>query len=247
MKICKRCSRDLPLYAFTRDKNQPDGKAVWCAECRSENRREAYMAKHPERRAKEYGPLKGHASKFKLCIDCLDEKPISHFHRKRDAADGRTSYCKPCGNARSIKWEKENRDKIASRRLAWRQASPRQSLNVSRIGALSRCRVATANPVTLDQLMVIWESQGGRCAISGIVMTWAQGRLLPTSITLDRKDPSKGYSADNIRLLCHAVNSFRGLMTDAEMLTMARAIVDSMSKTSREPSWQPHIVSSEAA
>lgn len=247
MKVCSHCQRELPLYAFTRDRSRPDGRFSWCAECKSENRKQAYLATHPERRAKIYDAPKGQAKKFKLCIDCLQEKPLSHFHRKRDAADKRTSYCKPCGNARSAKWQLENKEKTAPRRLAWRQSSPRQSLNVSRIGALSRCRISTDNPVTLDELMAIWNAQGGRCALSGIQMTWAQGKLLPTSITLDRLDQSKGYSADNIRLLCHAVNSFRGLMSDAEMLTMARAIVDNMSACSREPSWQPHVISSEAA
>lgn len=35
MKICTRCQKDLPLYAFTRDKNRPDGLFAWCAQCKS--------------------------------------------------------------------------------------------------------------------------------------------------------------------------------------------------------------------
>lgn len=36
-------------------------------------------------------------------------------------------------------------------------------------------------------------------------------------------------------------------MTDAEMVAMARAIVDYADRNSREPSWQPYVVLSEAA
>jgi len=30
---------------------------------------------------------------------------------------------------------------------------------------------------------------------------------------------------DNVRLVCHAVNAFRGRMSDSEMLSMAKSIV----------------------
>lgn len=70
----------------------------------------------------------------------------------------------------------------------------------------------------------------------GIKMTWAQGKVLPTSISLDRIDHTQGYSSDNLRLICHAVNAFKGQMTDAEMLVMARAIIAKADDS--EPSWR---------
>lgn len=123
-----------------------------------------------------------------------------------------------------MKWQAENSARLnAGPRLAWRQRSPRQSLNVSLSGALKRH--PTVNPATVDELMELWDARGGMCALSGLRMTWAQGKLLPTSITLDRIDQTQGYHVHNLRLVCHAVNTFRGSMTDAEMLAMARAIV----------------------
>ncbi len=56
---------------------------------------------------------------------------------------------------------------------------------------------------------------------------------MPTSITLDRIVPELGYAKGNIRLVCHAINSFRGRMTDAEMLAMARAIIAYMEGTAK--------------
>ncbi len=221
MKVCRKCREELPIVAFTRNNSFPDGKSTWCAQCRSKYRREEYAEHHPERkRAQSESTV---VRKTKVCIDCVKELPIGRFHRKRDAADKHTSYCKECGNARSIKWQRDNKDRIASKRLKDRQKSPRWSLNVNLRCALARH--ATENPATLDDLMALWNQQDGKCALSSIQMTWAQGKILPTSITLDRISHDDGYSIENIRLVCHAINSFRGRMTDDEMFDMAEALI----------------------
>lgn len=236
MKICTRCNRDLPLYAFGRDKTRKDGLFAWCAECKSKARKEAYLLSHPDARGCQEVDTSGRRSRdLKLCIDCLEEKPIGQFHRKRSATDGHTPYCKECGNSRSAAWQQKNKNRVSMTRLEWRRRSPRTTLNINLRDALKRC--PTENPATLDDLMEIWDRQEGKCAASGLPMTWAQGGLKPTSITLDRIDPEKGYSASNLRLLCYAVNSFKGRMCDAEMLAMAKAIVANMEKTV-EPTWQ---------
>ena len=56
-------------------------------------------------------------------------------------------------------------------------------------------------------------------------MTWQRGKILPNSLSMDRIRPGEGYTRDNIRLVCHSVNMFRGNYDDATLLTMAKAIV----------------------
>jgi hypothetical protein len=271
MKTCHKCERNLPNDAFSRHVSQPDGLFIWCKECRSKYRKEAYLARHPDRAARVAAKMAGIEPstiyKSKVCIDCLEEKPISQFPNRKAGKDKRMPYCFPCSRIRAANWEAKNKDKAASRRLAWRQKSPRQSINVSLLGALKRR--PCDNPATLNELMAMWETQGGLCAMSGVKMTWAQGKVLPTSITLDRIDPFGDYTIDNVRLLCHAVNSFRGRMSDAEMISMARAIVAKADACplcggvnctgcaddkrprkidwSTEPTWNSHLVHSEAA
>lgn len=91
-------------------------------------------------------------------------------------------------------------------------------------------RVFTENPATIDDLMGKFDAQNGRCALTGIQMTWGKGKVLPTSISLDRIDQDQGYSCDNVRLICHAINAFRGRMSDDEMFTMALALIGNMKK-----------------
>lgn len=84
--------------------------------------------------------------------------------------------------------------------------------------------------VTIDQnyLMALYDKQEGLCALSGVRMTWATGKTAPTSISIDRIDGSKGYVDGNVRLVCVAVNAFRGIMNDQELLKMAKALVSNM-------------------
>lgn len=75
--------------------------------------------------------------------------------------------------------------------------------------------------------MAVWVTQEGKCALSGVEMTWVggQGKALPTSISIDRIRSSEPYTPGNVRLVCHAVNSFKLDMTDEEMIDLARRII----------------------
>lgn len=88
------------------------------------------------------------------------------------------------------------------------------------------------DPTTLAhaELIDLWRSQKGLCALSGIEMTWGRGSMKSTSLSIDRIDSTRGYHLDNIRLICTAINAFRGNGTDAEMIELAKAIVAFNSK-----------------
>jgi len=142
---------------------------------------------------------------------------------------------------RQQRYRENNQEKIK----AWHEATPRGCINKNLKLAIKRR--PTENAATVADLMSIWEAQGGLCAISGMKMTWSKGKTLPTSISLDRIDIRAGYTKANLRLVCYQVNCFRNRWTDAEMLVMAKAIVTSLERKSSEPTWQPHLVHSEAA
>ncbi len=198
----------------------------------------------------------------KTCYKCSETKSIAAFVRRSGPKSMYRNICKACevirtrpertsprGRQRSAAyWKKwlsnpDNKARAKQQREARNKLSPKVAFRLMIFNARKRAEIF----LTIDDLTGLWENQNRRCAITNIAMTWGQGRITPTSMSLDRIDPDAPYTVNNVRLVCHAINAFRGRMTDAEMLTMARAIVDNMSKSSREPSWQPHIVSSEAA
>lgn len=49
----------------------------------------------------------------------------------------------------------------------------------------------------------------GKCELSGVAFT-LEGPRCATSPSLDRKDSSRGYVSDNVRVICHALNAALG-------------------------------------
>lgn len=68
-------------------------------------------------------------------------------------------------------------------------------------------------------------AQGGRCALSGVpfrldVLGHGQAPR-PFAPSIDRRDATKGYTPDNIRIICWAANCFLGTWGDGPALEIA--------------------------
>lgn len=158
---------------------------------------------------------------------CRETKILAEFHISKTKTAGRTSRCAFCINRYGSRYyaslSQEKKLEMRKRARARSIASPRHTLNINLLTAI-KYRPCD-NPISLDELEGLFIAQGGRCALSGVEMTWARGQVLATSISLDRIDTDGGYTSGNVRLLCHSVNAFRARMSDAEMIELARAIV----------------------
>jgi hypothetical protein len=117
---------------------------------------------------------------------------------------------------------KANKERHAAYHRTWRrkyrksQKSPRYVLAAALRKALKR--FPTDNPATIEDLLVMWDRQSGKCALLGIPLTWGggDGKPLPTSVSIDRINRRQGYGADNIRLVCFWANTTRGSGSDLE-------------------------------
>lgn len=183
---------------------------------------------------------------MKTCKQCGETKPLEAFHKQANGRQGRRSRCKDClrpywkeyfrlphrieKSRDSSRRGYQKRDKVA---LMAQIAARRKIDPTSHIGKGLRNglrRRPTENPVTVTDLLEMWRAQQGRCVVSGIKMTWANGRHSPTSISIDRIDPKIGHTKDNVRLVCYQVNLFKSEWTDEDMFSMALAIVTNMRK-----------------
>lgn len=82
----------------------------------------------------------------------------------------------------------------------------RQMFNAMRARALKR-NIPCA--ISFDEMVAIWKKSGGACAVSGIRFlsrAFGKSRVAPWKASIDRIDPSLGYTAGNCRLVCNAVN-----------------------------------------
>lgn len=166
--------------------------------------------------------------------------------RNGDNFHPRKNLCKQCYNDYNKNWRLANPEHWRNYRHATRKARQevvRKSISRSPVAFLTylistvrrRCRgeqfqklctLAKMNPacgnvdIIVDDLVAIWESQAGRCALSGLPMLHELNHL--QAISIDRKDSSLGYTKGNVQLVCQWVNKAKGNHSDAEML----AIID---------------------
>ena len=55
----------------------------------------------------------------KFCNGCLESKPLSEFNRCRSKRDGRQSRCATCTRTASLKWAKENAERVKANDAAY--------------------------------------------------------------------------------------------------------------------------------
>lgn len=138
--------------------------------------------------------------------------------------------CVTCRSITRKKWGEDNQDRTAANSRRWSKASPRKALSRALYAALKRC--PTVDPITPTELFDLWTAQGGKCALTGATMTWAGGgsKASPTSISIDRIHPLQGYTAGNLRLICHWVNMAKGEMSDGELLEVCHDFISFTTK-----------------
>ena len=91
---------------------------------------------------------------------------------------------------------------------------------------LKSARVDMEWDIDLDHIKILWQKQDGRCALSGVFMTWqgGEGRQdLNTSI--DRKDPTKGYIIGNVQLVTQRINIMKHTLGEGELYWWCKNVV----------------------
>jgi hypothetical protein len=83
--------------------------------------------------------------------------------------------------------------------------------------------------LTVEYLKTLWESQNGKCPITGWDLILPQDsdgckEFSPYNASIDRFDNSKGYTQDNVRFICVMANLARSTFTDDQLIDFCRAV-----------------------
>ena len=85
--------------------------------------------------------------------------------------------------------------------------------------------------ITKEDLLSIWEKQQGLCAISKIPMTYElDSWRVFSNVSIDQKIPGKGYTIDNVQLVCMAVNQLKSDFEMDTILYICKQIVNNYQK-----------------
>jgi hypothetical protein len=66
----------------------------------------------------------------------------------------------------------------------------------------------------------------GQCELTGLTFDIGKGVTTIRSPSLDRIDSSKGYVDGNCRFICWGLNRFKNCDSDADMIAIARALIE---------------------
>ena len=81
--------------------------------------------------------------------------------------------------------------------------------------------------ITKEFIKELYLKQDGKCAISKIPMTYIAGSGKHiTNVSIDRIDSNKGYTKDNVQLVCSQVNMMKSDLTFDELLSFCKSIVE---------------------
>ena len=82
---------------------------------------------------------------MKKCCSCKVQKDLTEFYKNRAQKDGFATSCKTCDKAASLKWAKENPERINARNAIWAKNNPeksRERVKRWRLNNLERVRAA---------------------------------------------------------------------------------------------------------
>lgn len=160
----------------------------------------------------------------KKCSSCNELKPLSSFGKDSRKKFGVRSRCKQCDNIASKTYYSLHREKrldyAKSFYINYTQCSLDNRFESILKNAIKRKKLNCF--VTVEDLHDVWQKQNGLCAYTKLPLT-SQAHQFNT-VSLDRIDSDKDYTADNIQLVCVPINRMKSDMTEDQFINLCRLV-----------------------
>lgn len=145
----------------------------------------------------------------KQCTHCQKTLPIDHFTKNTSVSSGYGGHCKKCHNSK-------NR----------RHHHTRKNDSDYRASSLLSAARNRTDDVSLTKEWIANKIAGGFCEASGLPFDLDSGRpARPFTPSLDRIDPTKGYTPENTQVVCWIYNRAKGVHDHQAVLILAKALV----------------------
>ena len=139
---------------------------------------------------------------YKTCSKCKEIKLKNQFYKNKTKSDGYTNECIIC---RKAYWA-INGTKIREKHRGSLKGKLKQLL----CSAIHRARKHNLPyELNYEWLCDVHERQGDKCALTHLPFTYitkGDRSQMPFSPSLDRINPKLGYTKENTRLVCTAIN-----------------------------------------
>lgn len=160
------------------------------------------------------------------CTCCKEWLPETKFSNDSSNLHGnRGGRCSQCKNCQRKKYYAERQRLLKDDFAAFRYKM-QQALKSAKRRAKMHNRYCD---IDIEYLFYIWQQQNGKCALTGIPMTYKfyEGRV-NSNLSIDRIDSTKGYTKDNIQLVCMAANQMKNDLPQEEFLNMCKLVISKL-------------------
>lgn len=203
-------------------KRDPDKRRAWKRAAYNRVKDDPAFREHQRARGREWWEKnkEQQALRRKAELEANPEKRRAQREKRRQKrAENPERY-----NAYQVAYRAKNPERVKKsardRAAARREAQPAYTAFCSaRVRARS---MKVAFDLTREWANTHWT---GRCSMTGIEFAKGSGRPTAFSASIDRIEPSFGYTKDNCRFVLWALNRFKGPDTDETMLMIARSLV----------------------
>lgn len=167
------------------------------------------------------------------CSKCGEVKPESEFYKNSSKSRGRQAWCISCENNRRLRkchgcgqhWMPRGSKAAYCPRCYpyFRQAS--KLVGAAKYRAEQECL-----EFDLDKEWVAYKLMAG-CPKTGVqfeILRKSDGisNRAPFTPSIDKIDPTKGYTKDNVQVVCWWYNAAKQRFTDSEVLTLCLLVTE---------------------
>lgn len=132
--------------------------------------------------------------------------------------------------ANAADYREKNRERIGLYASRWKKRNRRKKvtpqLYIKSIFNGVKSRRWEGDNLEVNDLYELYETQRGRCALTGHVLTHSLVKEdRDTNISVDRIDSNKGYRKGNVRLVCFRINVMRMDLSDSALRRWCQLIM----------------------
>lgn len=156
---------------------------------------------------------------MKTCSKCKQDKERNEFPKTITNKDGLSYLCTDCNRKQNKEYRTRNGGTYYSNQQAWRSTPEGFVSNVVHGAKTRATKKKMAFDITTKDIFDMMSAQDMKCAVTGVKMTLEslnRKKANAFKCSIDRIDSNGGYTKDNIRLVCWAVNQMKADRTDEE-------------------------------
>lgn len=164
---------------------------------------------------------------MKKCSKCKQLKKFSEFNKTKTNKDGLSYLCRTCNLQVSREYRARNKEKYYDNQQRKRETKE-HFLSQTLYNAKTRAsKKGFEFSLSYDFLLNLLDKSDNKCAVTGLEMNFDchnRKKANPFKCSIDRVDSAKGYTEDNVRLVCWAVNQMKADRTDEEFKFWVNAL-----------------------